>query len=48
VHTVNEKHRQDQRAGLHQFAQTLPSLGRSPHDGGRITDEVSLKFCHKQ
>ena len=49
VYTVNEKHRQDQCAGLHQLAQTLPSLGRSPHDdGGRLTDEVSLRLCPKQ
>ena len=45
VCTINEKQCQDQRAGLHQFAQTLPSLGRSPHDGGRLSDEVSLRLC---
>ena len=36
------------KPGLHQLAQTLPSLGRSPHDGGRLTDEVSLRLCPKQ
>lgn len=46
--TVNEKQCQDQRAGLYQFAQTLPSLGRSPHDGGRLTDVSSLRLCPKQ
>ena len=48
VYTVNEEHRQDQCASLHQLAQTLPSLGRSPHDGARLTDEVSLRLCPKQ
>ena len=44
VYTVNEKRQEC----VHQLAQTLPSLGRSPHDGGRLTDEVSLRLCPKQ
>jgi hypothetical protein len=24
------------------------AVGRSPHDGGRLTDEVSLRLCPKQ